>query len=146
MIDQDPDLIEGFMNICFDLARDELKDDNRGSASKLIKFAFKNSSNLNDDTVNELTMGFLKSTADTGILSVLKAAVEEIIEQQKDEFEQLIRPIIKAIEIVETKNLKKYYDLQIEEREIVADVVKKITKSDELIPDEIKGKNGIKTI
>jgi hypothetical protein len=91
-------------------------------------------------------MGFLKSTADTGILSVLKAAVEEIIEQQKDEFEQLIRPIIKAIEIVETKNLKKYYDLQIEEREIVADVVKKITKSDELIPDEIKGKNGIKTI
>jgi hypothetical protein len=70
----------------------------------------------------------------------MKAAVEEIIDQQKDEFEQLIRPIIKAIEIVETKDLKKYYDLQIEEREIVADVVRRITKSDELIPDEIKGK------
>ncbi len=138
MINQDPDLIEDFMNICLNLARDELKDDNRGSASKFIKFAFKNSFKLNDDVVKELTMGFLKSAADTGILSVLKAAVEEIIGQQKDEFEQLIRPIIKAIEIVETKDLKKYYDLQIEEREIVADVVKRITKSDELIPNEIK--------
>ena len=146
MIDQEPDLIEYFMGVCFDLARDELKDDNRGSASKFIKFAFKNSFKLKDNVVKESTMGFLKSTADTGILSVLKAAVEEIIGQQKDEFEQLIRPIIKAIEIVETKDLKKYYDLQIEEREIVADVVKRITKSDELIPDEIKGKNGIKTI
>ena len=146
MIDQSPDMIRYFINICFDLARDELKDDNRGSASKFIKFAFKNSFKLKDNVVKESTMGFLKSTADTGILSVLKAAVEEIIGQQKDEFEQLIRPIIKAIEIVETKDLKKYYDLQIEEREIVADVVKRITKSDELIPDEIKGKNGIKTI
>ena len=146
MIDQDPVLIEYFMGVCFDLARDELKDDNRGSASKFIKFAFKNSFKLKDDTVKELTMGFLKSTADTGILSVLKDAVEEIIGQRKYEFEQLIRPIIKAIEIVETKDLKKYYDLQIEEREIVADVVKRITKSDELIPDEIKGKDGIKTI
>lgn len=140
MIDQKPDLIEDFMDVCFNLARDELKDDNRGSASKFIKIAFKNSLKLKDDAVNELTMRFLKSAADTGILSVLKAAVEGIIDQQKDEFEQLIRPIIKAIEIVETKDLKKYYDLQIEEREIVADVVKRITKSDELIPDEIKGK------
>lgn len=146
MIDQEPDRIEYFMITCFDLARDELKDDNRGSASKFIKFAFKNSSKLKDDAVKELTMGFLKSVADTGILSVVKAAVEEIIDQQKDEFEQLIRPIIKAIEIVETKDLKKYYDLQIEEREIVADVVKRISKSDELIPDEIKGKGGINTI
>ncbi|NOR46454.1 MAG: tetratricopeptide repeat protein [Methanosarcinaceae archaeon] len=146
MIDQEPDLVEHFMDICLKLARDELKDDNRGSASKFIKFAFKNSSKLNYGAVNELTMGFLKSTTDTGILSVLKAAVEEIIDQQKEEFEQLIRPIIKAIEIVETKDLKKYYDLQIEEREIVADVVKKITKSDELIPDEIKRKEEIGTI
>ncbi len=146
MIDQEPNLIETFMNICFDLARDELKDDNRGSASKFIKIAFKNSFKLKGDAVKELTMRFLKSAADTEILSVLKAAVEEIIDQQKDEYEQLIRPIIKAIEIVETKDLKKYYDLQIEEREIVSDVVKRITKSDELVPDEIKGKNGIKTI
>jgi len=36
------------------------------------------------------------------------------------------------------KIFKKFYDLQIEEREIVGDIVKKITKSDELLPDEIK--------
>ena len=146
MIDQEPDLVEDFIDICLILARDELKDDNRGNASKFIKFAFKNSFKLKNDVVKELTMGFLKSATDTGILSVMKAAVEEIVDQRKDEFEQLIRPIIKAIEIVETKDLKKYYDLQIEEREIVADVVKRITKSDELIPDEIKRKEGIGTI
>jgi tetratricopeptide (TPR) repeat protein len=140
MIDQEPDLVEDFMDVCLNLAQDELKDNNRGSASKFIKYAFKDSFKLKDDAVKESTMRFLKSTTDTGILSVLKAAVDEIIDQQKEEFEQLIRPIIKAIEIVETKDLKKYYDLQIEEREIVADVVNRITKSNELIPDEIKGK------
>ena len=141
MIDQEPDLVEHFMDVCLNLARDELKDNNRGSASKFINIAFKNSLKLKDDAVKESTMRFLKSASDTGILSVLKDAVEEIIDQQNDEFEQLIRPIIKAIEIVETKDLKKYYDLQIEEREIVADVVKRINKSNELIPDEIKGEN-----
>jgi hypothetical protein len=70
----------------------------------------------------------------------VKTATEEIIDQQKDDLIEIIRPIIKAIEIVETKDLKKYYDLQIEEMKIVADVVKKITKSEELIPDEIKNK------
>jgi hypothetical protein len=56
----------------------------------------------------------------------------------RNKYEERIKPIIKAIEIVETKDIQKYYNLQIEEREIVGDVVKKITRSDELLPDEIK--------
>ena len=140
MTDQDLDLINDFVEICFNLSIEELKDNNHGNAAKFIKIAFKSSSKLKNDAVKKLTITFLKSAADTGNLSIVKTATEEIIDQQKDELIEIIRPIIKAIEIVETKDLKKYYDLQIEEMEIVADVVKKIIKSEELIPDEIKKK------
>ena len=139
--DQEPDLIEDFTEICLNLALEELEDGNRGNADKFIKMAFENSSKLKTDIIKELTMNFLKAAADSGELRVIKAAAEEILNLQKDEFTGLIRPITKAIEIIETKYLNKYYDLQIEEREIVADVVKKITKSDELVPDEIKRKD-----
>jgi uncharacterized protein len=139
--DQEPDLIDKYTVFCLILALEELKDGNRGSAAKFIKMAFENSSKLEMDTVKEFTMNFLKDVAKSGELKVIKAVAEEILDQQKDELTGLIRPIIKAIEIIETRDLNKYYDLQIEEREIVADVVKKITKSDELVPDEIKNKD-----
>ena len=138
MAEQEPDLIEDFTEICLNLALEELKDGNRGNADKFIKMAFENSSKLKTDIIKELTMNFLKAATDSGELHVIKAAAEEILDQKKDEFTGLIRPITKAIEIIETKVLNKYYDLQVEEREIVADVVEKITKSDELVPDEIK--------
>jgi tetratricopeptide (TPR) repeat protein len=141
MANQDLDLIEDFIELCLILALEELEDGNRGNADKFIKTAFENSSKLETDIIKELTMNFLKAATDSGELHVIKAAAEDILDQQKDEFTALLRPITKAIEIIETRDLKKYYDLQIEEREIVADVVKKITKSDELVPDEIKNKD-----
>jgi len=141
MADMKPELIGYFVKFCLILAMEELEDENRGNAAKFIKMAFENSSKLEMDTVKEFTMNFLKDAAKSGELKVIKVAAEEILDQQKDEFTGLLRPITKAIEIIETKDLNKYYDLQIEEREIVADVVRKITKSDELVPDEIKRKD-----
>ena len=141
MADTEPELIGYFVESCLILAMEELEDGNRGNAAKFIKMAFKNSSKLEIGIVKELIMNFLKDAADSGELQVIKAAAEEILTQQKDEFSGLIRPITKAIEIIETKDIKKYYDLQIEEREIVADVVRRITKSDELVPDELKRKD-----
>lgn len=88
----------------------------------------------------KLTLNFLKSAADTGELQIIKKASDEIIKLEGDEYRERIRPIIKAVEIVETRDIRKYYDLQIEEREIVADIVRKITGSNELVPEEIKNK------
>jgi len=139
--DMKPELIGYFVEFCLILAMEELEDSNRGSARKFIKMAFENNSKLEIGIVKELTMNFLKAATDSRELHVIKAAAEEILNLQNDEFTGLIRPITKAIEIIETKDLNKYYDLQIEEREIVADVVKKITNSDELVPDEIKRKD-----
>lgn len=83
-------------------------------------------------------INFLKIAADSGDIQVVKAAVHEIIRIFGNKYEERLKPIIKALEIVETKDIQKYYDLQIEEREIVGDIVRKITKSDELLPEEIK--------
>jgi len=141
MADMKPELIGHFVECCLVLALEELKEGNRGSAAKFIKMAFENSSKLEMDIVKESTINFIKTATYSGELPVIKAATEEILDQQKDEFTGLIRPITKAIEIIESKDLNKYYDLQVEEREIVADVVKKITKSDELVPYEIKRKD-----
>ncbi len=139
--DMKPELIGYFVEFCLNLALEELKDGNRGSAAKFIKMAFKNSSKLEIGIVKEFTINFLKDAADSGKLQVIKTAADEILPIKKYKFAPLLRPITKAIEIIETSDLNKYYDLQIEEREIVADVVKKITKSDELVPDEIKNKD-----
>ena len=51
---------------------------------------------------------------------------------------ELLKPLCKAVEIVETKDVQKYYKLQVEEREIVAEIVQKISKSEDLLPPEYK--------
>ena len=139
IINQKPDLIEEFIEISLNLVLSELKLGNSGNANKFMKMAYSADSKHELDGIIEYTMIFLKAAADSG-LSVVKAAVDEILKLKGDTYSDKIKPITKAIEIVETKDMKKYYDLQVEEREIVADIVRKITKSDNLIPEEIKRK------
>ena len=131
--------MKNFFITNLDLALVELKANNSGNASKLIKTAHESSSKLKDEDANALTIEFLKEAAESG-LPVVKAAIDELLKLKGDTYGDKIKPITKAIEIVETKEMKKYYDLQVEEREIVADIVRTITKSDELIPEEIKRK------
>jgi len=137
---EDEEFIEGTIEICFNFALDELKAENRGNTAKFMKVVHEISAKLKEDKVAMLTINFLKSAADSGYLQIVKVAVDEIIKLYGNKYEERIKPIIKAIEIVETRDIQKYYNLQIEEREIVGDVVKKITKSDELLPEEIKRK------
>ncbi len=132
-----PDLNEIFIDICFNIALSELEDGNPGNGTKLIKMAFNAGSKLKSDKITAMVMKFLNAASESG-LQVIKIAIDEIIKMQEDGYQELLRPIIKAVEIIETKDIQKYYDLQIEEKEIVADIVKKITKSDDLLPEEIK--------
>ena len=131
--------LENLFVVNLNLALKELKVNNLGNASKLIKTAHEYSSKLKDEDANALTIDFLKEAAESG-MPVVKAAVHEILKLNGDKYGDKIKPITKAIEIVETEDMQKYYDLQVEEREIVADIVRKITKSDDLIPEEIKRK------
>ncbi len=139
-INPQDNLIENIIEVCFNFALNELKAGNQGNAAKFIKVLYDTSAKLKEDKVAMLTINFLKSAADSGDLQIVKVAVDEIIKLYGNKYEERIKPIIKAIEIVETKDIQKYYNLQIEEREIVGDIVKKITKSDKLLPEEIKMK------
>ncbi|RKX66215.1 MAG: hypothetical protein DRP42_03630 [Tenericutes bacterium] len=136
--EQEPHLIEDFAEICLDLALDELKAKNPGNASRLMKTAYDSSTNLDDDEVAALTMAFLKNAVESGELHIIKAAVDEVIKLQGDRYQNLLKPITTAIGIIETEDIQRYYSLQIEEREIVADIVRKITQSDELLPAELR--------
>ena len=136
--DQEPHLIEDFAEICLDLALDELKDENHGNASRLMKTAYDASTNLDEDKVAALTIAFLKNTAESGEINVIKAAVDEVIKLQGGRYQNILKPITEAIGIVETEDTQRYYRLQVEEREIVADIVRTITQSDELLPAELR--------
>lgn len=132
--------IENIIKIYLNLVLDELKKENRGNAAKFMKAVHDASAKLQEDKVAILLMNFLKSAADSGDFQVVKAAVDEIIKLYGNKYEERINFIIKALEIIKTKDIQKYYNLQIEEREIVGDIVKRITKSDELLPEEIRRK------
>ncbi|MEA3283322.1 MAG: tetratricopeptide repeat protein, partial [Euryarchaeota archaeon] len=136
--EQEPHLIEDFVETCLNLALDELKVGNPGNASRLMKTAYDASTNLDDDKVAALTMTFLKNAIESGELHIIKAAVDEVIKLQGDRYQNILKPITEAIGIVETEDIRRYYRLQVEEREIVADIVRKITQSDELLPAELR--------
>jgi len=146
---QEPNLIENFVELCLRLALDELTAGNRGNGAKLIEMALDAGSGLGEDKVKELVMAFLKGAMESGETPVIRMAVREIAEQMEGEYKELvelvkfvIKLIICAVEIVETKDIQKYYALQVELREVVADIVRMITKSEELIPEEIRRKEG----
>ena len=130
--EQEPHLIEDFVEMCLDLALGELKTENRGNATRLMKMAYDAGTNLEDDRTNELTMTFIKDAVKSGDILVTKSAVDEVLKLHGDQYRKLLKPVIEAVEIVETGDTKRYYSLQVEEREIVADIVRKITGSDEL--------------
>jgi len=143
----DPDdefVLKNFIEASFTLAINELKTGNRGNAIRLTQTAYEKGVKLKADKLTKLTMTFLKNAANTGESSVIKAALDEVIRIKGDEYRELLKPILAAIEIIETRDIQKYYNLQVEEREVVADIVKTITRTDELLPDEIKNKEGLK--
>ena len=129
-----PHLIEYFVEACLNLAFGELKAGNRGNAHRFMEMAYDAGTNIEDDRTDELMMTFIKGAADLKDIPIIKAAVDEVIKLYGDRYRKLLNPVIEAIEIVETGDTKRYYSLQVEEREMTADIVRKITGSDELLP------------
>lgn len=78
-------------------------------------------------------MNFFKTAIDSGEFEVLKIVIDEIMEIKGGICPELLKSLVKAVEIIETKDVQKYYKLQVEEREIVADIVQKISKSGDLL-------------
>ncbi len=138
--DQIPQLIEKFIDICWNIIFEELRIGNLGSGKKFIRTIFDLESRLEKETFETLMMNFFKTAVDSGELEVLKTAIDEILELKEDNYPEILKPLVKAVEIIETKDVRKYYKLQVEEREIVADIVQKLSDSGDLLPEEFRRK------
>jgi tetratricopeptide (TPR) repeat protein len=131
-------LEKGFTHLL--IAIQESKRDNYGNFIKnlnsAIDYLLKTWDEYND-RVKMIIIEFFKDLTLLKQVRVIDSSLE-IISERKDELKEFLKPISIALEIVKTKNLKKYYDLQVEERDIVADIVERLTGSTELLPEEYR--------
>ncbi|AKB30679.1 TPR domain protein, putative component of TonB system [Methanosarcina siciliae T4/M] len=134
IVDQTPRLIETFIEDCWEIIFEELRIGNLGSGRKFIRTIFDLEPQLEKEKFEASMINFFKNVVDSGELEILKISIGEILELKVDSYPELLKPLIKAVEIIETKDVRKYYKLQVEEREIVADIVQKISKSGDLLP------------
>ncbi len=91
------------------------------------------------EKVTEDLMAFLKDVIDTKNVEAVDMALNTIYEKKK-KLKELFESIYVALEIVKSKDVSKYYELQVERREVVAEIVKRLTGSEELLPDEYRGR------
>jgi len=89
------------------------------------------------DVIKGTLMEFFKELIETKNTKVVESALNALF-AKKVEFKELFEPISIAVEIGKSKDLNKYYELQAERREVVVDIVKKLTGSDELVPEEYR--------
>ncbi len=135
---QDSDLAEEFIDLCWNLIFEDLKVGNLGNGKKFIGTIFDLETRLEKEIFEASMMNFFKIAVDSGEFEILKTAINEVMEIKSRNCPELLKPLCKAVEIVETKDTQKYYKLQVEEREIVAEIVQKISKSEDLLPPEYK--------
>ena len=76
---------------------------------------------------------------DTKNVKAVEMALLALFEKNK-ELGELFEPIHIAVEIVKSKDVNRYYELQVEIRELVAEIVKKLTGSEELLPEEYRSR------
>jgi hypothetical protein len=125
----------------------EFKSNNYGNALTNLHYALDALDNFSTSSKDreqakekrdEVIMAFLKSLIDTKNVEAVDMALESI-GTNKEELKELFKSITTAVEIVKGKDVNKYYELQVEIREVVADIVKRLTGSEELLPEEYKG-------
>jgi len=138
MITNSPaDEIMRFAYLSFTQAIEEFKSGNQENGKKLIKLIYQIEEECPDKKIDikSATIEFLKNLIELGDVQIIDSAINQIIMCKNDSYRWFIKPLTDALEIIKTGDIRIYYkDMQSEEREIVADIIKKITKSDELFP------------
>ena len=130
-----------------EISLDEFKSNNCGNALENLDAAMaafdtfrillKDEKKAKREIKEALTV-YMKILIDTKNVEAVDMALEAI-GTNKEELKELFKPISTAVEIVKSRDVSKYYELQVERREVVADIVKRLTGSEELLPEEYKG-------
>jgi hypothetical protein len=127
-----PKLVEELFDHMLKLALMELISGNLKSGKKLMNQVFLNP-NLNETQLKTYAIDFMNDAIDTSNYSVISTILEELTKIDGPDFKILLKPFSDALFIINEKKTSYYYsNLQIEEREIVSEIVKRITNSDEL--------------
>ena len=127
-----PKELEHYYELILELALAELNSGNQNTGIKLINRVFF-SSNLDDTKLKTYAIDFINNAIDTGNVLVINAIIEELIKIKGQDFTILLKPFLDALNIIKGKKTSYYNsNLQVEEREIVSEIVKRITQSDEL--------------
>ena len=137
------EFIKGLIHLL--IASREFKKKNYGNAIENLSLAmgsFDNCLKAEEDKeveekVNSALVSFLKDLIENKNVEAVDIALKVMVEK-REKLKELLELIILAVEIVKSKNKRKYYDIQVEKRDVVVDIVKRLTGSTELVPEEYK--------
>ena len=126
--------------LCIISALKELQNNNFGNAEKELQEFLKWYSNIHiypsKEMVNWFIIGkVIYQLAQSKNIEAIKFLMDKL--EENAELKELLKPVRLALDIVETKNKKLYYNVPQEIRKIVLDMVKLLTDSNKLIPKEL---------
>jgi len=101
-----------------------LSENNLGLANSLLIESLKSGKEVDEDDLQLLVFGYVRSAINTGKLDFIKEAIGKIAGELGEDYGQLLRPFVKAIDYMQTDNVGILERLQVEEREIVQEIVK----------------------
>jgi tetratricopeptide (TPR) repeat protein len=124
----------------FDKALKEFAKKNFGNAEIDLKEVVQSLGNIDEKDVKafakEDVARFLIKIVELKSTEILRIALA-ILSQAKG-FEEFLNTFKLSLDIVKTKDVAKFYDVQVEKREIIADIVERLSGSKDLLPPEYK--------
>jgi len=126
--------------LCIISALKELQNNNFGNAEKELQEFLKWYSNIHIYSSKEMVNWFIigkviYQLAQSKNIEAIKFLMDKL--EENAELKELLKPVRLALDIVETKNKKLYYNVPQEIRKIVLDMVKLLTDSNKLIPKKL---------
>ena len=118
----------------------EFEKKNYGDATENLRTVILNQSKSKKEIkeiIIEDIFGFLMDVTNLKNVEAFSLALKEV-EGVSQELQELFKPFYVALGIIKTADTTKYYDVQIETREIVANIVQRVTGSTDLVPIEYK--------
>jgi len=119
---------------------EEFERKNIGNAEQNLERVVNSLGDIDEKTVialaKEELARFLNKIADLKNTEALRVALTSL--SQTKGFEDFLSLFKLSLDIVETKDVTKFYDVQVEKREIIAGIVEKLSGSTDLLPLEYK--------
>jgi uncharacterized protein len=128
------------LKINFSRSIEELKKDNRGNAEQNLNEASHLLDNIDTSAEikhakQELTT-FLNKVVDFKSIEYLRQSLSSL--KHSKNYYEFLNPFEVALTVADSKDISKFYEVQVEKREIIAKIVENLMGSSDLLPLEYK--------